>query len=383
LDYSKPQIALPSGHPFDNIYHVGIYWSSTTCISDTDYSFYVDMVTADELSAYKFYRYSVWPLRDGVVLEYISIPDLPIGSNTGFISTSYSYSTGGSTSSYGHTVEYQFDWKGDGSDLSSWGSSTQSKSWTAAGTYNVRAMARCTLDTSVISGWSGPLSVSISVPETISTPTILNGPTIGSTGISYSYTTGGSSTSLTTPIEYRFDWGDRTYSDWSSSTSASHSWTSPGIYEVKAQAQARRSPHNFIISEWSEPLQVTITPLGPDLTGSWTIPLTQTCRTIGKNQRCSLKGTFTVSNIGNRDALSTSTSFYLSDNETHDEGDTLLRSFATGKLKPGKFKVVRLNYNLPLNQNATGKYIIVVIDKDFIVTEIDEENNIIISGPIE
>jgi hypothetical protein len=121
---------------------------------------------------------------------------------------------------------------------------------------------------------------------------------------------------------------------------------------------------------------------GPDLTGSWTVPLTQTCRTIGKNQRCSLKGTFTISNNGNKDASSTYVDIYLSDNETYDEGDTLLRSFATGRLKPGKFKAVRFNYNFPLGQNATGRYIIVVIDEDNLVTEIEENNNTIGYGPI-
>jgi len=58
-------------------------------------------------------------------------------------------------------VEYQFDWKGNGTDLSSWGAATQSKIWTAPGTYNVRAMARCTLHTSIVSGWSESIQVTI------------------------------------------------------------------------------------------------------------------------------------------------------------------------------------------------------------------------------
>jgi len=62
-------------------------------------------------------------------------------------------------------VEYQFDWNGGGWGLSNWGSATQSKAWTSAGVYNVRARARCTQDVSVVSDWSNPLSVSISVPD--------------------------------------------------------------------------------------------------------------------------------------------------------------------------------------------------------------------------
>ena len=59
-------------------------------------------------------------------------------------------------------MAYQFDWKGDGTDLSGWGSSTQSKTWTVAGVYQVRARARCATDTGVVSGWSNILSVTIS-----------------------------------------------------------------------------------------------------------------------------------------------------------------------------------------------------------------------------
>ena len=54
--------------------------------------------------------------------ETVSTPNAPSGPISGTAGINYTYSTGGSTSSYGHSVEYQFDWKGDGSDLSSWGS---------------------------------------------------------------------------------------------------------------------------------------------------------------------------------------------------------------------------------------------------------------------
>jgi hypothetical protein len=60
-------------------------------------------------------------------IETISIPTKPTGPTSGIITISYSYSTGGSTTTFGHPVEYQFDWKRDGSDLSPWGSATQSK----------------------------------------------------------------------------------------------------------------------------------------------------------------------------------------------------------------------------------------------------------------
>ena len=94
--------------------------------------------------------------------ETVSTPTTPTGSGTGVTGTSYSYSTGGSSSNLSHSVQYQFDWKGDGSDLSAWGGANQSKTWVTGGAYQVKARARCMSDTGVVSGWSSGLSVSIS-----------------------------------------------------------------------------------------------------------------------------------------------------------------------------------------------------------------------------
>lgn len=94
--------------------------------------------------------------------ETVSSPAILSGTSSGTTGTSYTYTTGGSVSNLGHPVQYQFDWEGDGTELSSWGSATQSKTWSAAGTYYVRTRTRCATDTTVISGWSSSLSVSIS-----------------------------------------------------------------------------------------------------------------------------------------------------------------------------------------------------------------------------
>jgi len=309
--------------------------------------------------------------------ETISIPAVPSGPTSGTISTNYTYSTGGSTSNFGHSVEYQFDWKGDGSDLSPWGSANQSKTWTSAGTYNVTARARCTGDTSMVSGWSvalsvtitsggtgpalrdlpdcytpsAPLTVTITVTpsattfvfgvyqveetppngwtvsdinengqwdninnsikwsffdknnrtltykttppsgetgtktfsgrvilgefgeyvvtitgdltlgrcpsETISIPAVPSGPTSGSSGTSYSYTTGGSTSNLGHSLEYQFDWkGDGTdLSPWGSATQ-SKIWTSAGTYNVRARA--RCATDTAILSNWSSGLSAVI-----------------------------------------------------------------------------------------------------------------------------
>ncbi len=93
--------------------------------------------------------------------EVISTPAIPSGPPTGNIGISYTYIASGASSNLGHSLQYQFDWKGDSSDLSSWGAANQQKVWEYAGTYYVRVRARCATHTSVVSNWSAPLQVTI------------------------------------------------------------------------------------------------------------------------------------------------------------------------------------------------------------------------------
>jgi hypothetical protein len=104
---------------------------------------------------------------NGYSEETVSPPSIPSGQISGRTGIDYSYSTGGSISNFDHPVEYQFDWKGDETDLSPWGSATQSKIWSTPGTFHVRAKARCSVHTSIESDWSGSFTVSISSPEGI------------------------------------------------------------------------------------------------------------------------------------------------------------------------------------------------------------------------
>jgi subtilase family serine protease len=148
------------------------------------------------------------------------------------------------------------------------------------------------------------------------------------------------------------------------------------------RAQARCANHPSVESGWSDSFTVTISNVGPDLTGQWIVPVTQTCKNTSRGQKCTIKGTFTANNIGNRDASSAYVHFYLSDDDTYDEGDTQLKQSSTGKIKGGRGKSIKFSYSFPLGQIVTGKYIIAVIDKDNSVAEINETNNIITYGPI-
>ena len=172
---------------------------------------------------------------------------------------SYSYSTGGASSNLGHSVQYYFDW-GDGTN-SGWlaaGATTSSHSWSASGTYSVKAMARCASHTSVQSNWSGSLTATISVPETVSAPSTPSGTASGAPGVSYSYSTGGASSNLGHSVQYYFDWGDGTNSGWlaAGATTSSHSWSASGTYSVKAMA--RCASHTSVQSNWSGSLTATI-----------------------------------------------------------------------------------------------------------------------------
>jgi uncharacterized repeat protein (TIGR01451 family) len=103
--------------------------------------------------------------------ETVSTPTTPSGPASGAPGTSYTYSTGGSSSNLGHSVQYFIDW-GDGTN-SGWlpvGTTSASKSW-PAGTYNLKAQARCSIHTSIVSGWSGTLTVVIKSGGTTGTAT--------------------------------------------------------------------------------------------------------------------------------------------------------------------------------------------------------------------
>jgi hypothetical protein len=99
------------------------------------------------------------------IIETVSPPNQPTGTTSGYAGTSYNYSTGGASSSLGHSIQYYFDW-GDGSN-SGWlavGTTSASHSWSLGNTYIVKAKARCAVDTSVVSSWSSGLSVLMPTP---------------------------------------------------------------------------------------------------------------------------------------------------------------------------------------------------------------------------
>jgi hypothetical protein len=190
--------------------------------------------------------------------ETVSVPDAPTGPATGNTGASLSYSTGGAVSNLGHSLEYRFDW--DDGSYSTWSASpSESHSWASAGTYNVKAQARCASHNSIESAWSAGIDVVISeAAETVTTPGDVAGPATGTTiqNLNY-YTSSPSTSSLGHTVEYRFDWGDGSYSSWSTSNGATNNWPSAGSYDVRAQARCR--DHTSVVSDWTAAYTVTIT----------------------------------------------------------------------------------------------------------------------------
>ncbi|MEW6499408.1 MAG: GDSL-type esterase/lipase family protein, partial [Cyanobacteriota bacterium] len=187
-------------------------------------------------------------------VETVSTPSTPSGPTSGTTNSSLSYSTGGAASSLGHDIEYLFSW-GDGQE-SSWDGANRSHSYSSAGTYQIRARARCVTHTNIVSDWSSSLTVTISsATETVSAPSTPSGPSSGIANSSLSYSTGGAASSLGHDIEYLFSWGDGQESSWDGAN-RSHSYSSAGTYQIRARA--RCVTHTNIVSDWSSSLTVTI-----------------------------------------------------------------------------------------------------------------------------
>jgi murein DD-endopeptidase MepM/ murein hydrolase activator NlpD len=119
----------------------------------------------------------------------------------------------------------------------------------------------------------------------------------------------------------------------------------------------------------------------PDLTGQWST-LTQSCRTTSGKKRCKLQGTLNVRNQGDQKASAFPINLYLSQSETLGENAVFLKKLSVGSLKAGASRVIKWTHNLPVNIQATGKYVIAVIDPVDTILETNEGNNIVIYGPV-
>lgn len=98
-------------------------------------------------------------------------------------------------------------------------------------------------------------SYTIQQSEEISTPSTATGPSMGKVGQSVTFSSGGANSNLGHSIQYQFDWGDGTQSNWGPS-SQTHSYSSTGTQSVKVHARCQSHPG--IISGWSGTKTVSI-----------------------------------------------------------------------------------------------------------------------------
>jgi hypothetical protein len=97
----------------------------------------------------------------------------------------------------------------------------------------------------------------VSIPP--NTPDVPIGPRSGKAHTSYTYSAS-SIDSEGDQISYLFDWGDGTFSEWTSlinsgqTASVNHTWKSSGSYQIRVKAK----DNHGVKSDWSDPLPITM-----------------------------------------------------------------------------------------------------------------------------
>ena len=193
--------------------------------------------------------------------ETISPPQIPpsIADVTGVGQEEWvtCYST---TSNLGHALEYRLDLENDGT-FTAWSTNRiLYHTWLTAGTYTIRAQARCIEHPGAVSDWTTDTYAHDIVvndgAETISTPAMLPaGEVEYKVGDNWVYGTSGATSNLGHPVQYQFEWGDGETSTWGSAD-LPYAYSAVGTYEAKVRA--RCIEHPGIISEWSAPTTVNI-----------------------------------------------------------------------------------------------------------------------------
>ncbi len=175
-----------------------------------------------------------WMLKE----EFISTPGTPAGNESPVIYENYVYNTSGATSNLEHLLEYSFNW-GDGSS-SGWSSGKSSThTWTTTGLKYVTVTARCQ-DHNDRTATSDSLAVDVQdIAENIGKPGTPAGETEPLIGETYTYTTTGATSDLGHVVQYSFDWGDGTSSEWSASNAAMHNWATAGPKNVSVTARCQ------------------------------------------------------------------------------------------------------------------------------------------------
>ncbi|MBI2882674.1 MAG: hypothetical protein HYY11_02005 [Candidatus Methylomirabilis oxyfera] len=116
---------------------------------------------------------------------------------------------------------------------------------------------------------------------------------------------------------------------------------------------------------------------GSDLIGTWN-SVSQSCR----RDRCTLRSDVQVVNQGNATAPASRLRVLLSDDAVLDPSDTVLGDLHIKKLRPGRATIRKVKVRLPKGITASGKHLFAVVDALDSIAELDETNNVSMTGPI-
>jgi len=191
-------------------------------------------------------------------------PAVPSGPSLGKTRVDYEFEAV-TTSPNGDSLSYQFDW--DDKDSSAWTGfvpsgtpASATKHWTDAQLFFVRARARNADD--IMSDWSDPLEIEITVNSPPYTPSTPEGPDRGNPYVPYVFSCNAGDPDGDS-IRVRFAWGDDDTSDWSELVpnrgTVSQVWYYSYMREYEVRAQAM-DVHGAT-SAWSEPLEIDISRL--------------------------------------------------------------------------------------------------------------------------
>lgn len=118
------------------------------------------------------------------------------------------------------------------------------------------------------------------------------------------------------------------------------------------------------------------------ISGDWA-DVAQHCNQSDQNPRCNIKATIAVVNPRTEStAVASVAAFYLSDDQIWDENDTFLGFADIPVLDGGETKDVDLHVTLDAGQDASGRYVIAVLDFYDSVPEANEENNVVASPQV-
>ena len=151
--------------------------------------------------------------------------------------------------------------------------------------------------------------------------------------------------------------------------------TQAGPISNTATAAANESDPNAANNSATQNTTVNAVPL-PDLTGSW-LSAAQKCKSKRGKTTCTINGSISVANQGNAAAGACIVRFYLSSDAILSTDDVSFGQANVPNMLTGQRTTLKVKPALPAGTNASGKFVIAVIDGNNVLTESNKSNNVL------